>query len=339
MYKRQDLLDKFDDMAEKTGISASKLSELRFAGEVAGTSFDSLETGIRKLAVAMSSSRDETSQQAEWFRQLGVQTKDANGKLRSSEAVLLDVAEAFSTYENGAGKTAAAIALFGKQGEAMIPFLNKGREGIEDLRKEAQQLGAVFGDDVAAQAAKFNDQLAKLKLVGDGFRVAMLSKIVDPLNDFLRSVIEAQKQFGGLLKMLPAAIEFGGAPTNQDQIDFKLRELAERRAQTAAYPTRLGYSKQDRDDDLKDIDAQIERTKRLGAVLFDASKMAGGGRGFIIPELANPQGKRTAPNLKEKPDGNAPKDQESAYAGLNLSLIHISEPTRPCGTSRMPSSA
>ena len=24
---------------------------------------------------------------------------------------------------------------------------------------------------------------------------------------------------------------------------------------------------------------------------------------------------------------------------LNLSLIHISEPTRPCGTSRMPSSA
>ena len=25
--------------------------------------------------------------------------------------------------------------------------------------------------------------------------------------------------------------------------------------------------------------------------------------------------------------------------GINLSLIHISEPTRPCGTSRMPSSA
>ena len=27
------------------------------------------------------------------------------------------------------------------------------------------------------------------------------------------------------------------------------------------------------------------------------------------------------------------------YAGEDLSLIHISEPTRPCGTSRMPSSA
>ena len=29
----------------------------------------------------------------------------------------------------------------------------------------------------------------------------------------------------------------------------------------------------------------------------------------------------------------------SAGAGAGLSLIHISEPTRPCGTSRMPSSA
>ena len=29
---------------------------------------------------------------------------------------------------------------------------------------------------------------------------------------------------------------------------------------------------------------------------------------------------------------------KAAYS-INLSLIHISEPTRPCGTSRMPSSA
>ena len=38
-------------------------------------------------------------------------------------------------------------------------------------------------------------------------------------------------------------------------------------------------------------------------------------------------------------------DEQSNKLGLNrevvqsLSLIHISEPTRPCGTSRMPSSA
>ena len=30
---------------------------------------------------------------------------------------------------------------------------------------------------------------------------------------------------------------------------------------------------------------------------------------------------------------------EHPLATVNLSLIHISEPTRPCGTSRMPSSA
>ena len=32
-------------------------------------------------------------------------------------------------------------------------------------------------------------------------------------------------------------------------------------------------------------------------------------------------------------------DQGHVKWAINLSLIHISEPTRPCGTSRMPSSA
>ena len=31
--------------------------------------------------------------------------------------------------------------------------------------------------------------------------------------------------------------------------------------------------------------------------------------------------------------------EQTPYTGVGLSLIHISEPTRPCGTSRMPSSA
>ena len=38
--------------------------------------------------------------------------------------------------------------------------------------------------------------------------------------------------------------------------------------------------------------------------------------------------------------GKREKSQLDLLASMNdLSLIHISEPTRPCGTSRMPSSA
>ena len=39
------------------------------------------------------------------------------------------------------------------------------------------------------------------------------------------------------------------------------------------------------------------------------------------------------------PDGAADTPELCQGVALRLSLIHISEPTRPCGTSRMPSSA
>ena len=42
--------------------------------------------------------------------------------------------------------------------------------------------------------------------------------------------------------------------------------------------------------------------------------------------------------LSEKGE-NKPNTIELQKQGYDLSLIHISEPTRPCGTSRMPSSA
>ena len=50
--------------------------------------------------------------------------------------------------------------------------------------------------------------------------------------------------------------------------------------------------------------------------------------------------KREIDFMKRK---KAPKDmlkhEMKEHAMSGLSLIHISEPTRPCGTSRMPSSA
>ena len=47
--------------------------------------------------------------------------------MKSTEAVLLQVADVFANLEDGAVKTALAVKLFGKSGMDMIPFLNRGR--------------------------------------------------------------------------------------------------------------------------------------------------------------------------------------------------------------------
>jgi hypothetical protein len=56
------------------------------------------------------------------------------------------------------------VQLFGKSGAELIPFLNQGRDGINELSAEMQALGVQMSGETAAQAGEFNDALDKLKL-------------------------------------------------------------------------------------------------------------------------------------------------------------------------------
>ncbi|MGA1296974.1 MAG: hypothetical protein ACO3X1_16840, partial [Burkholderiaceae bacterium] len=81
-----DAADKLDEMAERTGVAASELSRLEIAFKLSGAGSDVMEKAFIKLANTMN-----TNSKA--IEQLGVQTKNTDGTLRSSTAVLRDVAD------------------------------------------------------------------------------------------------------------------------------------------------------------------------------------------------------------------------------------------------------
>lgn len=184
-----DLADQMDDLGEKYGIAAGSLSEYRFAAEVAGTPTEALATGLQKLSKAASEGSDG-------LKLIGVSAKTADGSLKSADQLLLDVADKFATYEDGAAKAALAQDIFGKSGADLIPLLNRGSAGIKELRGEATALGAAFGDDVAKQAGEFNDQLAKLRLSTEGIKISVASYALPALNTLLSKLIEGIKVFG-----------------------------------------------------------------------------------------------------------------------------------------------
>ncbi|RYF61524.1 MAG: hypothetical protein EOO27_01695 [Comamonadaceae bacterium] len=86
------LLDSLDDISEKSGISVENLSALRFAGEATGTSFDSLKTGLTKLARQMAEAAGGNKEAAATFKALGVEVKNSDGTLRGTDQVLSDIA-------------------------------------------------------------------------------------------------------------------------------------------------------------------------------------------------------------------------------------------------------
>lgn len=155
--------DELSKLSQKTGISVESLSLLKPVAEQSGVSLEGLAKGLQKLATAMVGAAGGSQEQADTFARLGVSVTDVAGKLRPTEAVLMDLADAFAAMPDGAEKSALAVKLFGKSGVDLIPFLNQGRNGIEELKLEFKKLGLEISGDTARAAEKFNDTLDTVK--------------------------------------------------------------------------------------------------------------------------------------------------------------------------------
>ena len=195
-------LDQLDDLSEKSGIAVERLSALRFAGETVGTPLEDIAVGARKLAQNMAAAAGGSKEAQAAFEAIGVSVKNVDGSLRSSDAVLLDIAERFAGYRDGAAKAALAQEIFGKSGERLIPLLNRGAEGIRNATEEAKQLGAVFGADLAKKAADLNDNLTKLRFAAEGASVNALGPIIKNLSDLSFEMVEATKKTGFFSQVL-----------------------------------------------------------------------------------------------------------------------------------------
>lgn len=183
-----DTADNLSKLSQKTGISVESLSLLKPVAEQSGVSLEGLAKGMQKLATAMVEAAGGSKEQVETFARIGVSVKDAVGQLRPTEAVLLDLADAFAAMPDGAEKSALAVKLFGKSGVELIPFLNQGQAGIEALKLKFKELGLEISGDTARAAEKFNDTLDTVKqaLQGVAMKVAeaalpALQKLADVL--------------------------------------------------------------------------------------------------------------------------------------------------------------
>lgn len=178
--------------AQKAGTTVQTFSALSHAAKMADLDNQQLITGLKTLSVNMVEAQQKTGDGEALFRRLGVAAVDAAGKLRPTEAVLLDLSQVFATTADGAAKTEAVVKLFGKSGLEMLPFLNKGKTEIAALMAEAERLGLVLSKDDAEAADKFNDALKKLDAQVKGLTVSIGLPLVRGLTDVLQLFTEVE---------------------------------------------------------------------------------------------------------------------------------------------------
>ncbi len=199
-----DAADRMNDLSKQAGVTVETISSLEYAASQSGANLEQLTGGLNKLAKSAIAAADGTGTQAQAFEALGVKVKDANGNIKASDQLLLDVADSFSQYEDGVTKSAVAQALFGKSGAELIPFLNQGRSGIEALQKRANELGITLSTQTAQAADDFNDSIDTLGRQVRG----LVAGAIGPLLPQLTEVFTAFADTAGGARDLGGATAF-----------------------------------------------------------------------------------------------------------------------------------
>lgn len=160
------------DTSENIGVSVEFLQRFRTAASLAGVG---TETATKALAVfnqTLGSAIDGEEKAELKFAKLGISLRDSSGQARSTEAVMLDVADAIKNAGSDAQRSAIAFELFGKKGLKMVGALKGGAEEmanqmakvsivseaqIESLDKLGDKATEVFRAWKAGMAGGFAD--------------------------------------------------------------------------------------------------------------------------------------------------------------------------------------
>jgi hypothetical protein len=188
-----DAIDMTGELAERVGMAAGEFAGLQYAAKFASIEGEALASTLIKFNQNVAKAAEGGKSQAEAFDSIGVSIRNADGSVKGSSQLLLEIADRFAELPDGAQKSALAIELFGKQGAKLLPLLNKGSAGITELTRQAQELGLVLDDSAYAAAGQFNDSMDVLaaSTEGAGFKVA--ANLVPTLNDITGLVLDFSK--------------------------------------------------------------------------------------------------------------------------------------------------
>jgi uncharacterized phage infection (PIP) family protein YhgE len=165
-----DAADAAGKAAQSAGLQVDAYGRLAFAAEQNDVAAEAFGAAMSKLNKAIGEAAGGSKEAKAKFAALGVSITDARGKLKPTEVIVQDLAEAFSKMPDGVKKSAAAIGLLGKSGASLIPFLNEGKDGLIKLGDTAEHLGIVFTGAQTEIGDALGDALAEVQRATGGLK-------------------------------------------------------------------------------------------------------------------------------------------------------------------------
>lgn len=147
-------------MSIRTGTTVEFLSKLSHAAQIAGTSVEDMEKGFKAQARFMLGAGQGLMTQTRALDALGLKFRDLKGM--NPEDMFMAMASSLSKIEDKTLQSGLALQIFGRAGANMLPMLEMGADGLNDMMEEAERLGLVMSKEDADAAAILTDKMTEL---------------------------------------------------------------------------------------------------------------------------------------------------------------------------------
>lgn len=243
------LADTIGKVADSIGVNTEFLQKYQFAAQQAGLTTEEFNKGMQNFTKMVGQAQLRTSEAGRTLEKLGVQVKNTDGSVRSSEEVFVDLFEALDGVGSQFEKNAILADLMGRAG---VKLAVMGKDGAEAMKALAESATGVLDEETIRRAERFNDTMNILK-----------RQILAPLQDMFISAANS-------VLMFMDAVGLIDIPKTIPELQAELAKLQEIQNE---YNAAIGNEGRLRNKNIDDQTANIKAIKEEIATLETAEEL------------------------------------------------------------------
>ena len=186
-------------LSSQTGISTRDLQAFQYAEDFIGVSSDQLADSLKDLTTKMSDAANGNEETAAKFDQLGVSIYDAQGNLRSSYDVFLDVIDGLGEMSNQAERDALAMSLINESAQKLNPLIEQGSGSLKKYAAEAENVGYILSNDQLKALTAVDDAMNRLRLSQEAVTKQISAEFAPYMSDALNETRKLIENIGKAL--------------------------------------------------------------------------------------------------------------------------------------------
>ena len=193
----------------QTGVSTTDLQAFQYAEDFIGVSSDQLADSLKDLTTKMADAANGNEETAAKFDQLGVSIYDAQGNLRSSYDVFLDVIDGLGEMSNQAERDALAMSLINESAQQLNPLIEQGSGSLKKYAAEAENVGYILSNDQLKALTDVDEAQNRLLKSQEAVSKQISAEYAPYMSDALNETRELIEKVGTALVDSGAVDAFG----------------------------------------------------------------------------------------------------------------------------------